>query len=77
MTTLEKQAINRAASRAGYRSGFKERAKDARRAKELCQAQQGGCFDNGGMARKAYLHRRSESLCVVLSETAPTRLHEN
>jgi hypothetical protein len=77
MSTLEKQAISRAASRAGYRSGFKERAKDARRAKELCQAQQGGCFDHGDMSRKIYLHRRSESLCVVLSETAPDHLHEN
>jgi hypothetical protein len=77
MTTLQKQFVNRAADRAGYRSGFKERAKDARRAKELCEAQQGGCFDNGSMARKVYLHRRSESLCIALSETAPILLHEN
>jgi hypothetical protein len=77
MTTLEQQFVRRVASRAGYRSGFKERAKDARRAKELCQAQQGGCFDNGSMAYKVRRHRRSESLCVVLSETAPSYLHEN
>jgi hypothetical protein len=77
MTTLEQQLVSRAASRAGYRSGFEERARDARRAKELCEQQKGGCFDNGNMSRKIYLHRRSESLCVVLSETAPDHLHEN